>query len=84
MERAERMILLGAGFLSTVLLMPVLWLLLGADHGHRAGRFVKVWRVAEAPKRSAHAPTPADSYRRGRSGVVRPRRRGGGPAGRPS
>jgi CDP-diacylglycerol---glycerol-3-phosphate 3-phosphatidyltransferase len=54
MERAERMILLGAGFLASVLLMPVLWILLGLTTATAAGRFVKVWRVAEAPAASAH------------------------------
>ncbi len=54
MERAERMILLGVGFLSTVLLMPVLWLLLGLTSATAVGRFVKVWRVAEAPETTTH------------------------------
>ena len=49
MERAERMILLGVGFLSTVFLVPVLWIMLGADHGHR-GRTV---RQGVAPRRGA-------------------------------
>ena len=49
MERAERMILLGVGFLSTVLLVPVLWAILALTCLTAAGRFVRVWRAAEAP-----------------------------------
>jgi CDP-diacylglycerol---glycerol-3-phosphate 3-phosphatidyltransferase len=50
MERAERMILLGAGFLSPVLLVPVLWVMLGLTLATAVGRFVKVWRLAEKPE----------------------------------
>jgi CDP-diacylglycerol--glycerol-3-phosphate 3-phosphatidyltransferase len=49
MERAERMILLGIGFLSAVLLVPVLWVMLGLTMATAVGRFVKVWRLAEPP-----------------------------------
>jgi CDP-diacylglycerol--glycerol-3-phosphate 3-phosphatidyltransferase len=49
MERAERMILLGVGFLSQMLLVPVLWTLLGLTALTAAGRFVRVWRAAEGP-----------------------------------
>lgn len=49
MERAERMILLGAGFLSSALLVPVLWVILGLTGITAAGRFLRVWRLAEAP-----------------------------------
>jgi|SRR5579872_656759 len=49
MERAERMILLGAGFLSSVLLVPDLWVLLGLTSLTAVGRFVRVWRGAEGP-----------------------------------
>ncbi len=49
MERAERMILLGAGFLSSALLVPVLWVILTLTCLTAAGRFVRVWRSAEAP-----------------------------------
>ncbi len=49
MERAERMILLGIGFLSASLLVPVLWLMLVLTLATAMGRFVKVWRLAEAP-----------------------------------
>jgi CDP-diacylglycerol--glycerol-3-phosphate 3-phosphatidyltransferase len=53
MERAERMILLGVGFLSPVLLVPVLWVMLGLTLVTAAARFAKVWRLAEAPEPSA-------------------------------
>ncbi len=49
MERAERMILLGIGFLSTSFLVPVLWVMLALTVATAVGRFVKVWRLAEAP-----------------------------------
>ena len=49
MERAERMILLGIGFLSPAFLVPVLWVMLGLTLATALGRFVKVWRLAEAP-----------------------------------
>jgi CDP-diacylglycerol--glycerol-3-phosphate 3-phosphatidyltransferase len=62
MERAERMILLGAGFLagsfSLVLLEASLWILLGLITLTAVGRFVRVWRVAEGP-----APRPAGALR---------------------
>ncbi len=49
MERAERMILLGVGFLSAMFLVPVLWVMLALTMATAVGRFVKVWRLAEAP-----------------------------------
>ena len=49
MERAERMILLGIGFLSVSFLVPVLWVMLVLTSVTAVGRFVKVWRLAEAP-----------------------------------
>ncbi len=49
MERAERMILLGIGFLSSVVLVPVLWVMLGLTLLTAVGRFAKVWGLAEAP-----------------------------------
>ncbi len=53
MERAERMILLGVGFLASWLLVPVLWVLLALTTATAVGRFVRVWRAAEGPARSA-------------------------------
>src|SRR5664280_3013781 len=49
MERAERMILLGIGFLSAAFLVPVLWIMLALTCVTAMGRFLKVWRLAEAP-----------------------------------
>ncbi len=49
MERAERMILLGFGFLSPMFLVPVLWIMLVLTMATAVGRFVKVWRLAEPP-----------------------------------
>jgi CDP-diacylglycerol--glycerol-3-phosphate 3-phosphatidyltransferase len=74
MERAERMILLGVGFLSAVLLMPVLWILLALTTATAVGRFVKVWRVAEAPETPTHR-----RHRRIRTGG-RERRRAASPS----
>lgn len=53
MERAERMILLGVGFLASFLLVPVLWVLLGLTLLTAAGRFLRVWQAAEGPSRPA-------------------------------
>lgn len=53
MERAERMVLLGVGFLASWLLVPVLWVLLGLTLLTAAGRFLRVWRAAEGPARTA-------------------------------
>jgi CDP-diacylglycerol--glycerol-3-phosphate 3-phosphatidyltransferase len=66
MERAERMILLGAGFLASWLLVPVLWILLGLVTATAVGRFVRVWRAAEGPPRPAagvRASTDPDAAR---------------------
>ncbi len=49
MERAERMILLGIGFIAAAFLVPVLWVMLGLTVLTAVGRFAKVWRLAEAP-----------------------------------
>ncbi len=59
MERAERMILLGVGFIAASFLVPVLWLMLVLTLATAIGRFVKVWQLAEAP-------SPATSVRRHR------------------
>jgi CDP-diacylglycerol---glycerol-3-phosphate 3-phosphatidyltransferase len=63
MERAERMILLGVGFLSAAFLVPVLWVMLALTLVTAAGRFAKVWRLAEAPL----PVTPPRRHRRVRS-----------------
>ncbi len=49
MERAERMILLGVGFLAHVLLIPVLWLMLALTLLTALQRFVRVLRAAPGP-----------------------------------
>jgi CDP-diacylglycerol--glycerol-3-phosphate 3-phosphatidyltransferase len=46
MERAERMFLLGIGFLDAAFVVPVLWVLLGLISLTAIGRFVKVWNAA--------------------------------------
>ena len=51
MERAERIILLGVGFLASWLLLPVLWALLALTLLTAAARFVRVWKEAEGPAR---------------------------------
>ncbi len=51
MERAERMVLLGAGFLASWLLVPDLWALLGLTTLTAGGRFVRVWRALDGPER---------------------------------
>jgi len=53
MERAERMILLGIGFLSASFLVPVLWIMLALTLATAAGRFIRVWRLAEPPAAQA-------------------------------
>ena len=76
MERAERMILLGIGFLSTVLPRARAVGHAGPHVVTALGRFVKVWRLAEAP------PAAATSSRRTRTGCG-PRRGGIGAAAAP-
>jgi hypothetical protein len=46
MERAERMFLLGVGFLSAAVLVPVLWILFVLISLTAVARFVKVWNAA--------------------------------------
>jgi CDP-diacylglycerol--glycerol-3-phosphate 3-phosphatidyltransferase len=46
MERAERMILLGVGFLDSDFLIPVLWVMLALISVTAIARFVKVWNAA--------------------------------------
>jgi len=70
MERAERMILLGVGFLSPVLLVPVLWAMLALTMATALGRFVKVWRLAEGP-----VPVAAPRRHRRSRSVARAERR---------
>jgi CDP-diacylglycerol--glycerol-3-phosphate 3-phosphatidyltransferase len=69
MERAERLIVLGAGLVFEALLIPVLWLLLGLTLVTVGQRFVKVWGQAAAPVR----PVPPARWRARR--VARPANR---------
>ena len=70
MERAERMILLGIGFLSPPFLVPVLWVMLALTMVTAVGRFVKVWRLAEAPVPVAAPRRHRRTRASGRSGRV--------------
>ena len=72
MERAERMIILGVGFLSASFLVPVLWVLLGLTVLTAIGRFVKVWRSAEAPTPTVAARRPRREGAMARSSRRRP------------
>ncbi len=49
MERAERMILLGVGLLSSAIFVPVLWVMLALTIMTALGRFGRVWRAADRP-----------------------------------
>jgi CDP-diacylglycerol--glycerol-3-phosphate 3-phosphatidyltransferase len=71
MERAERMILLGIGFLSSAFLVPVLWVMLGLTMATAMGRFVKVWRLAEPPEPLVTARRQRRARSSARSGVRR-------------
>ncbi|HVX22459.1 MAG TPA: CDP-alcohol phosphatidyltransferase family protein [Acidimicrobiales bacterium] len=66
MERAERMILLGAGFLAPWLLVPVLWVLLGLTLLTGVARFVRVWKAAEGPAPVARPQRPVRGTRSAR------------------
>ncbi|MGD0882064.1 MAG: CDP-alcohol phosphatidyltransferase family protein [Acidimicrobiales bacterium] len=79
MERAERMILLGIGFLSASFLVPVLWIMLVLTAATAVGRFAKVWRLAEAPASGA-----SRRVRRTRTGVRATSRGAARSAGRTS
>jgi CDP-diacylglycerol---glycerol-3-phosphate 3-phosphatidyltransferase len=64
MERAERMILLGIALLSTVILVPVLWVLFALTALTAAGRFQRIWVAAGRPERTVSS--------RPRSFMIRP------------
>jgi len=68
MERAERMILLGAGFLAPWLLVPVLWVLLGLTLATAAARFARVWKAAEGPAPAVRPERPVRAARTERPG----------------
>jgi len=77
MERAERMFLLGIGFLDAAFVVPVLWILLGLISLTAIGRFVKVWNAAsgkdEVIRRRLEAwrSERVDSWRTWREGLGR-------------
>ncbi len=48
MERAERLILLGVGLLAKAIFVPVLWIMLLLTAMTAAGRFWRVWQIAES------------------------------------
>jgi CDP-diacylglycerol---glycerol-3-phosphate 3-phosphatidyltransferase len=64
MERGERMFLLGVGFLSAVIFVPVLWILLALVSCTAISRFVKVWNAASG--RDAVIRRRIDAWREGR------------------
>jgi len=64
MERGERMFLLGVAFLSTVIFVPVLWLLLVLISFTAISRFVKVWNQASG--RDAVIRRRIEAWREGR------------------
>ena len=58
MERAERMLALGASLLFSALMVPILWLMLVLTLFTAGHRFVMVWRQASAAGRSGRSPSP--------------------------
>ena len=64
MERGERMFLLGVAFLSTVIFVPVLWILLVLISFTAISRFVKVWNAASG--RDAVIRRRIEAWREGR------------------
>ncbi len=64
MERGERMFLFGIGLLSTVIFVPVLWVLLVLTSFTAIARFVKVWNAASG--RDAVIARRIEAWREGR------------------
>jgi CDP-diacylglycerol---glycerol-3-phosphate 3-phosphatidyltransferase len=56
MERAERVVVLCAGLVFNVVLIPLLWIMLGLTLITAVQRFVKVWRQATAAGVAAASP----------------------------
>lgn len=72
MERAERMILLGVGLLTSAIFIPVLWVMLGLTIMTALGRFARVWRAADRPAPVAPRVHPRGEHsRRPRRGLTR-------------
>ncbi|HEX4243939.1 MAG TPA: hypothetical protein VHY77_00110, partial [Acidimicrobiales bacterium] len=63
---------LGIGFLSASFLVPVLWVMLALTVLTAVGRFVKIWRLAEAPAPVATARRPRREGSVARSARRRP------------
>ena len=76
MERGERMFLLGVAFLSSVIFVPVLWILLVLVSFTAISRFVKVWNAASGAMPSSGAAS--------RPGVRAGSTRAGAPGARPA
>jgi CDP-diacylglycerol---glycerol-3-phosphate 3-phosphatidyltransferase len=57
MERAERMIAIGAGLVFSAVLVPILWIMLALTLFTAGHRFVMVWRQADAPRRVNRPPS---------------------------
>ena len=56
MERAERMLALGAALVFSAVMVPILWVMLALTSFTAVQRFVMVWRQASAPRRTESAP----------------------------
>jgi CDP-diacylglycerol---glycerol-3-phosphate 3-phosphatidyltransferase len=84
MERAERMFLLGVGFLSSAIFVPVLWVLFTLVSITAVARFVKVWNAASGRDeiirrrieawRDGRVDSRWRAWREGREFAGRPRR----------
>ncbi len=81
MERAERMLALGASLLFSALMVPILWLMLVLTLVTAGHRFVMVWRQASAPPVKPRTWYSDPSGRAGRLRAWRPAD-GFGPASR--
>ncbi len=66
MERAERMIFLGAGLLFSQFLVPVLWVMLVLTLFTAGQRFVKVWKQASDTVPAPDKPARRERVRRSR------------------
>jgi len=73
MERAERMLALGACLVFSAAMVPILWLMLVLTTFTAAQRFVMVWRQATAP-RTTEAGTGSGRWRGWTPGVAFPAR----------
>jgi CDP-diacylglycerol--glycerol-3-phosphate 3-phosphatidyltransferase len=74
MERAERMILLGVGFLASWLLVPVLWVMLALITTTAINRFVRVWKAAAGPDPATRPVRARRVPEHSRTAATRPRR----------